>query len=37
MSSDELICIVEIPKGSRNKYEYDPDYGGIKFDRFVSA
>jgi inorganic pyrophosphatase len=37
MSSDQLICIVEIPKGSRNKYEYDPDYGGIKFDRFVSA
>ena len=37
MSEDPLICIVEIPKGSRNKYEYDPDLGGIKLDRFVSA
>ncbi|MBV9312053.1 MAG: inorganic diphosphatase [Solirubrobacterales bacterium] len=32
-----MICIVEVPKGSRNKYEYDPKYGGIKLDRFVSA
>jgi inorganic pyrophosphatase len=37
MATDPLIGIVEIPKGSRNKYEYDPKYGGIKFDRFVSA
>ena len=37
MSDDALICIVEVPKGSRNKYEYDPKYGGIKLDRFVSA
>jgi inorganic pyrophosphatase len=37
MSEDPLICIIEIPKGSRNKYEYDPDLGGIKLDRFVSA
>jgi inorganic pyrophosphatase len=29
--------VVEIPKGSRNKYEYDPELGGVKFDRFVSA
>jgi inorganic pyrophosphatase len=34
---DTLICVVEIPKGSRNKYEYDPDLGAIKLDRFVSA
>jgi inorganic pyrophosphatase len=33
----ELTCIVEIPKGSRNKYEYDPELGGIKLDRFISA
>jgi inorganic pyrophosphatase len=33
----ELLCIVEIPKGSRNKYEYDPELGGIKLDRFISA
>ncbi len=32
-----LVCVVEIPKGSRNKYEYDPALGGIKLDRFVSA
>ena len=29
--------MVEIPMGSRNKYEYDPELGAIKFDRFVSA
>jgi inorganic pyrophosphatase len=33
----ELICVIEIPQGSRNKYEYDPDLGGIKLDRFISA
>jgi inorganic pyrophosphatase len=33
----ELTCIVEIPKGSRNKYEYDPAIGAIKLDRFISA
>jgi inorganic pyrophosphatase len=32
-----IKCIVEIPKGSRNKYEYDPDLGGIKLDRFLSS
>jgi len=37
MAGDELICMVEIPKGSRNKYEFDPELGAIKFDRFVSA
>ena len=37
MSDDTLICMVEIPMGSRNKYEYDPELGGIKLDRFVSA
>jgi inorganic pyrophosphatase len=36
MSDEPLICVVEIPKGSRNKYEYDPELGGIKLDRFVS-
>jgi inorganic pyrophosphatase len=29
--------VIEIPKGSRNKYEYDDELGGIKLDRFVSA
>jgi len=37
MSDDALICMVEIPMGSRNKYEYDPELKAIKFDRFVSA
>jgi inorganic pyrophosphatase len=32
-----LTCIIEIPKGSRNKYEYDPELDGIKLDRFLSA
>jgi inorganic pyrophosphatase len=30
-----LHCFVEIPKGSRNKYEWDEDLGGIKLDRFL--
>jgi len=33
--SDELVCIVEIPKGSRNKYEYDPELGRMRFDRYL--
>ena len=37
MTDYELTCIVEIPKGSRNKYEYDPELGAIKLDRFISA
>ena len=28
-----LIAVVEIPKGGRNKYEYDVDLGGIRFDQ----
>ena len=32
-----LVCVVEIPKGTRNKYEYDPVLGGIKFDRLLSS
>src|SRR5215218_1376012 len=30
-----LHCLVEIPKGSRNKYEWDDALGGIKLDRFL--
>jgi inorganic pyrophosphatase len=33
--SDTFECIVEIPKGSRNKYEYDHDRHAIKLDRFL--
>lgn len=32
-----LMSVIEIPMGSRNKYEYDPALGGIRLDRFVSA
>jgi inorganic pyrophosphatase len=33
---EELLhCIVEIPKGSRNKYEWDERLGAIKLDRFL--
>jgi inorganic pyrophosphatase len=35
MPDEPLICLVEIPKGSRNKYEYDHDMGVIKLDRFL--
>ena len=35
MADDPLICLVEIPKGSRNKYEYDHDSDAIKLDRFL--
>jgi inorganic pyrophosphatase len=28
-------AIVEIPRGSRNKYEYDPDTGFIRLDRVL--
>jgi inorganic pyrophosphatase len=34
---DQLVFVVEIPKGSRNKYEYDPALGGIKFDRLLQS
>jgi inorganic pyrophosphatase len=35
--SDQLYVVVEIPMGSRNKYEYDEQLGAIKLDRFLSA
>ncbi len=36
MSDDSpLYCMVEIPKGSRNKYEWDEDLQAIIFDRFL--
>jgi inorganic pyrophosphatase len=36
-SEHPLVCVVEIPKGGRNKYEYDPVLGGIKFDRLLMS
>jgi len=30
-----LLCLVEIPKGSRNKYEWDEELQAITLDRFL--
>jgi inorganic pyrophosphatase len=35
MAGEPVHCLVEIPKGSRNKYIWDEDLGGIKLDRFL--
>ena len=35
MADDRFVAIIEIPKGSRNKYEYDHEIGAIKLDRFL--
>jgi len=35
LSHVALRCLVEIPKGSRNKYEWDEELGAIKLDRFL--
>jgi inorganic pyrophosphatase len=32
---EPLNCFIEIPKGSRNKYEWDPELKAIKLDRFL--
>lgn len=32
---EAVYCIVEIPKGSRNKYEYSKVAGVIKLDRVI--
>ena len=34
---DELLAFIEIPKGSRNKYEYDEEIGHVILDRFLSS
>ena len=30
-----VLCRVEIPRGTRNKYEWDEELGAIKLDRFL--
>jgi inorganic pyrophosphatase len=35
MASNAFIAVIEIPKGSRNKYEYDHETHAIKLDRFL--
>jgi inorganic pyrophosphatase len=32
---DAFVAVIEIPKGSRNKYEYDHELGAIRLDRFL--
>jgi inorganic pyrophosphatase len=34
-NNERLLCYVEIPKGSRNKYEYDEELDAIMLDRFL--
>ena len=33
MAEDTVDVVVEIPKGSRNKYEFDPEHGCMRLDR----
>jgi inorganic pyrophosphatase len=35
--SEQLLAFVEIPKGSRNKYEFDEGIGEVILDRFLSS
>src|SRR3954451_8597036 len=35
MDGEPLHCLVEIPKGSRNKYQWDEKLGAIKLARFL--
>jgi len=35
--SEELLAFVEIPKGSRNKYEFSEEIGQVILDRFLSS
>ncbi len=35
MDGDSFFCIVEIPKGSRNKYEWDHEREALVLDRFL--
>ena len=30
-----VTVMIEVPKGSRNKYEYDKEKGRIRFDRML--
>jgi inorganic pyrophosphatase len=35
MPQHEFVAFVEIPKGSRNKYEWDDELQAVKLDRFL--
>ncbi len=32
-----VTAVIEIPKGSKNKYEYDPEMGAIRLDRVLHS
>jgi inorganic pyrophosphatase len=34
---EQIDCVVEIPKGSRNKYEWDEEAQAMRLDRFLSS
>jgi inorganic pyrophosphatase len=36
-TEDQLLAFVEIPKGGRNKYEYDERLGRVVLDRFLAS
>jgi inorganic pyrophosphatase len=35
VADDSFNCVIEIPKGSRNKYEWDHELQALKLDRFL--
>jgi inorganic pyrophosphatase len=37
VADEHFTAVIEIPKGSRNKYEYDHEAHAIKLDRFLFA
>jgi inorganic pyrophosphatase len=37
VATNTFTAVIEIPKGSRNKYEYDHEKHAIKLDRFLFA
>jgi inorganic pyrophosphatase len=37
IAEDQLLAFIEIPKGGRNKYEYDEDLDRVVLDRFLSS
>jgi inorganic pyrophosphatase len=32
---DRMFAVIEVPKGTRNKYEYDKDFGAIRLNRVL--
>ncbi len=37
LPEESVVAVVEIPRGSRNKYEYDRATGEIRIDRVLSS